>query len=58
VPQSFPTPSPILIELLRSTLQRLEEELGLEPNDPKLLEFKNTILRSIAEMEVRKQDAV
>jgi hypothetical protein len=56
VPQSYPSPSPKLIELLRSTLKRLEEELGMEPNDPKLLEFKDSLLRSIAEMEVRKQD--
>jgi hypothetical protein len=56
VTQSFPSPSPKLIELLRSTLKRLEVELGMEPNDPKLLEFKDSILRSIAEMEVRKQD--
>ena len=57
VPESFPSPSPKLIELLRSTLRRLEEESGLDPNDPRLQEFKNSILRSIAEMEVRKQDA-
>ena len=56
MPQSYPSPSPKLIELLRSTLKRLEEELGMEPNDPKLLEFKDSLLRSIAEMEVRKQD--
>ena len=56
MPQSYPSPSPKRIELLRSTLKRLEEELGLEPNDPKLLEFKDSLLRSIAEMEVRKQD--
>jgi hypothetical protein len=57
VPQAFPSPSPKLIELLRSTLRRLEEESGLDATDPELRACKNSILRSIAEMEVQKQDA-
>ena len=50
-------PSPALIQLLRSTLQRLEESSGLDPDDPKLVEFKNSILRAIAELEVQRSNA-
>jgi hypothetical protein len=50
-------PSPALIQLLRSTLQRLEESSGLDPDDPKLIEFKNSILRAIAELEVQRSNA-
>jgi hypothetical protein len=55
----MPTPSssPMLIELLRSTLRRLEESQGVDPNDPTMIEIKNSILRSITELEVRRQDA-
>lgn len=49
--------APTLIELLRSTLRRLEESQGVDPNDPTMIEFKNSILRSIAELELRRQDA-
>lgn len=54
---SQPPALPTLIDLLRSTLKRLEETPGVGPDDPKLVEVKNSILRSIAELEVRKQDA-
>jgi hypothetical protein len=53
----MPHTSPTLIELLRSTLTRLEETEGLDPNDPRVVEFKNSILRSIAELELRKSEA-
>ena len=49
--------SPTLIQLLRSTLRRLEENSGLDSNDPKLVEFKNSILRAIAELEIQRSDA-
>jgi hypothetical protein len=49
--------SPTLLELLSSTLARLEEAEGLDPNDPRLIEVKNSILRSIAELELRKSEA-
>jgi hypothetical protein len=47
----------VLIELLRSTLKRLEETSGLEPDDPKMVEFKNSILRAIAELELQRSNA-
>ena len=49
--------SPTLLELLCSTLKRLEETEGLDANDPRLVEVKNSILRSIAELELRKSEA-
>lgn len=45
---------PKLIDLLRSTLEHLENAEGLEANDPALLEIKSSILRSIAELELAK----
>ncbi len=41
-----------LLELLRSTLQHLEETEDLRPDDPALLEIKSSILRAIAELEI------
>jgi hypothetical protein len=46
--------SPTLIDLLRSTLRRLEENSELDPADPQLRELKGSILRSIAELEIQK----
>lgn len=45
---------PTLVTLLRSTLQHLEETEGIRPNDPAFLELKNSILRSIAELEIER----
>jgi hypothetical protein len=49
--------SPAFLEVLRSTLERVEQTPGLDPNDPKFIAFKTAILRAIAEMELRKSDA-
>jgi hypothetical protein len=46
--------SPILIEALRSALAGLESTPGLDPKDPKILQFKASILLAIAELEARK----
>ena len=43
-----------LVDLLRSTLQHLEETEELEHDDPALLEIKGSILRAIAELEIRR----
>jgi hypothetical protein len=51
----FSTPS--LVDLLRSTLLRLEQCPEIDASDPRFLELKNTILRSIAELELRRLDA-
>jgi DNA invertase Pin-like site-specific DNA recombinase len=42
-----------MLDLLRSTLDHLEEETqDIDPNDPTLIEFKASILGSIAELEL------
>lgn len=46
--------SPSLVEVLRSTLERLEQNEDLAADDPALAELKATILRAIAELEVGK----
>lgn len=43
---------PMLVDVLRSTLQHLEETEELKPDDPALQEIKATILRAIAELEI------
>ena len=55
--RSFPRPVVSLVDLLRSTLLQLEQSPGVDPQDPSFLQFKATILRSIAELELRRQDA-
>ena len=45
-----------LIELLEETLKRLESVEALSPNDPALLELKRSIVRTIAELEILKQE--
>jgi hypothetical protein len=47
-----------MVDLLRSTLEHLEiETQDLDPNDPILVEFKASILRSIAELELSRPEA-
>ena len=46
--------SPSLIEVLRSTLKRLEQHEDLASDDPALAELKGSILRTITELEVTK----
>lgn len=42
-----------MLALLRSTLDQLEKDTrDLDPNDPTLMEFKTSILGSIAELEL------
>lgn len=40
--------------MLRTTLAQLEESEELNPSDPALVELKNSILRAIGEIELRK----
>ena len=44
---------PILVEALRSTIQSLERNEELSPDDPALREIKSSILRAIAARETR-----
>lgn len=43
-----------LVRLLRSTLERLERSEGLRHDDPALMEIKDSIVRSIAELEIKR----
>lgn len=49
-----------LIDVLRSTLAQLEKSQDIAPDDPSLVELRNSIVRTIAELEIarlRKADA-
>ena len=46
--------SPGLIEILRSTLARVEQKLGLSPNDNAVIELRHSIVRMITELEIAK----
>ena len=46
--------SPGLVEILRSSLQRLEEGAAAGPQDPAVQKFKKRILRSIAQLELQR----
>lgn len=53
--EASPKP-PSIIEMLRTTLNRLEENEELSPADPALIELKNSILRAIGEIELKKME--
>ncbi|HWG17256.1 MAG TPA: hypothetical protein VN678_05305 [Acidobacteriaceae bacterium] len=42
---------PEMIEILKGTLDDVEHEPELDPKDPKVIEWKASIRRSIAELE-------
>jgi hypothetical protein len=42
-----------LLELLRSTLERVEAKQRLAPEDPALIDLKRSIVLMIAELELR-----
>ena len=48
-------PSPNLVQILRSTLQRLEQSREYAPDDLALREFKRSVLRLIADLQLRKE---
>ena len=48
--------TPPLIEILRKTLQQLEDAEGLDHMDPAYLELTRHIARAIAELGVTKSD--
>ena len=49
---------PILVEALRSTIQNLERNEELRPDDPALREIKSSILRTIAAREAEAADGI
>lgn len=55
--------SPMLMKALRSTIQNLERDEELGPDDPAMCEIKSSILRAIASREMEEplrgdQDAI
>ena len=43
-----------MIEILRSTLRRLEQDAGFPQDDPAVVQLKRHILQSLAEFESQK----
>jgi hypothetical protein len=43
-----------LVELLRETLQQVEQDQELRPDDPILMELKRHIVRAIADLHIAK----
>jgi hypothetical protein len=41
-----------LIDILRSTLSKLEQSSSMAPDDPALAHIRSSIARSIAELEI------
>ena len=50
-------PSPNLVQILRSTLQRLEQSREFASDDLALREFKRSVLRLIADLQLRKESS-
>ena len=48
-------PSPNLVEVLRSTLENLEKSTAFSPDYAALHEFKRSIVRLIADLQLRKE---
>jgi hypothetical protein len=46
--------SPSLVEILLSTLARVEQSADLSPDDPSVVQLRRWVLRVIAELEVAK----
>lgn len=46
--------SPNIVEILRSTLARVEQSTDLAPDDPARAELRHLVVRLIAELEVEK----
>ena len=48
----MPRPVPTLIDILRETLQQVEQSAEFGLDDPALIELKHAIVRTIAELEI------
>jgi hypothetical protein len=48
--------APNLIDLVRAALKRVEESSGVDPNDTAVRELKSSVIRNIAEREVRRAE--
>jgi len=47
---------PTLVQVLHLALERIQEREQLTPDDPALLQLKPSILTSIAELEIEKDE--
>ena len=45
---------PEVVEAARSALERVEQTEELSPDDPAMVQVQHTIVRSMAELEIRK----
>lgn len=51
------TKVPSLVSILRSTLDRLEQTNSeIDPTDPAVIELKNSILRALGEIELKRME--
>ena len=51
------TKVPSLVSILRSTLDRLEQKNSeIDPTDPAVIELKNSILRALGEIELKRME--
>jgi hypothetical protein len=50
----FPPAHLEVVDILRSTLARLEESPDVAHDDPAFVELKHTIVRALAELEMHK----
>jgi hypothetical protein len=48
--------SPSIIEILRSTLTRLEKDSNFRQDDPAVVQLKRHVIQSLAEFESQKND--
>jgi hypothetical protein len=48
-----PHSHPVLISVLRKTVEGVEEALKLNPDDPAMVELKTSLLRALAELEIK-----
>ena len=50
-------PSPTLPDILRTTLEHIEADTEVAPDVPTLRRLKQSILRALADLEIRKTNA-
>jgi hypothetical protein len=49
--------TPSLAEILRTTLEGVERDMEISPDDPALLRLKQAIVYLLADLEIRKENA-
>jgi len=51
------SPSPKVLAVLRATLRKLQSDPDISQEDPVVQDFKRSVLRSVANLEIKKDDA-